>query len=275
MNTDHIYQVNRAIDYIINNLQGDLDVEIIAKHCNFAKFHFGRIFKSVIGESLYGFIKRMKIEYSAFLLHVNDRDSVTDIGEKFGYSASNYSTLFKKYYQTSPATFRQLHNSNLLSEKLLYKGKDFNYYNDKVRYLEIKEFVLVYERHICNYNETQSIWLDFMSRHDYLYSGEAKYVEICNSDPDFSDENRCVYDIGISVTEKIEGKNHTTLQGGKYATYTYCGPACQIGDLYEGMLKFWLLQSEHVIDNRKIFSIYDGKTKLLEDVSLTIYIPIK
>ena len=38
------------------------------------------------------------MDYSAIEL-IMDRDkSITEIGELFGYSASNYSTAFKKYY---------------------------------------------------------------------------------------------------------------------------------------------------------------------------------
>lgn len=98
--------VNMAIDYILNNITKDITVEEVAKHCNFSRFYFSRMFKMATGEGVYEFIKKTKMEHSAFRLKVEKGRSVTDIGVKYGYSSSNYSSTFKQHHDMSPAKFR-------------------------------------------------------------------------------------------------------------------------------------------------------------------------
>ena len=69
--------VNCAIDYILQHIHERLSVDDVAAHCHFAKYHFSRMFKEETGESVYAFIKRLKLEPGS---------TVTDIGCEFGYS---------------------------------------------------------------------------------------------------------------------------------------------------------------------------------------------
>lgn len=99
--------VNRAIDYILEHIQDGLSVGDVAAHCHFSKYYFNRMFRQETGESVYAFIKRMKVEQSAFRMKVEPDRTVTDIGCEFGYSPSNYSWMFRQRYQTSPVNFRR------------------------------------------------------------------------------------------------------------------------------------------------------------------------
>ncbi len=78
--------VNCAIDYILQHIHERLSVDDVAAHCHFAKYHFSRMFKEETGESVYAFIKRLKLEQSAFRMKVEPGRTVTDIGCEFGYS---------------------------------------------------------------------------------------------------------------------------------------------------------------------------------------------
>ena len=99
--------VNKAIDYIFSHLEQELSVEQIAEYCGFSKFYLSRLFKAETGESIYAFIKRLKVEQSAWRLKVEKGRSITEIGNEFGYSASNYATLFKEHFEKIPAQFRK------------------------------------------------------------------------------------------------------------------------------------------------------------------------
>jgi AraC family transcriptional regulator len=97
------------MDYIYQNLDKDLTVEEIANHCCFSKYYFNRIFKSVINESLYAFIKRLRLEYAAFKLRTTRRP-VTEIALEAGYSPSNFATAFKDYFGINATEYRKLEN---------------------------------------------------------------------------------------------------------------------------------------------------------------------
>lgn len=45
---------------------------------------------------MYALIKRLKMEQSAIVLKVEKEKTIIDIGLDYGYSASNYSSAFKK-----------------------------------------------------------------------------------------------------------------------------------------------------------------------------------
>ena len=62
--------INHAIDYILRHINEELSVGDVASHCHFSKYHFSRMFKEETGESVYAFIRRLKLEQSAFRLKI-------------------------------------------------------------------------------------------------------------------------------------------------------------------------------------------------------------
>ena len=62
--------VNQAIDYILQHTEEELTLNEVAEYCHFSKFYFSRLFKEQTGESVYAYIRRIKLEQSAFRLKV-------------------------------------------------------------------------------------------------------------------------------------------------------------------------------------------------------------
>jgi AraC family transcriptional regulator len=109
MEKDYMYRINQAIDYIYLHIGQNLAVEDIANHCCFSKFYFNRIFRAVTGESIYGFIKRLKLEIAAFKLR-STRRTITEIALETGYTPSNFASVFKEYFKMSASAFRKSEN---------------------------------------------------------------------------------------------------------------------------------------------------------------------
>ena len=99
--------INEAINYILDNIDSDIDVEDVARHCSYSKYHLMRMFKEDMDEALYQFIKRVRLERSAWRLKVERDKSITEISGDIGYSSSNFATAFKKHLNISPADFRR------------------------------------------------------------------------------------------------------------------------------------------------------------------------
>ncbi len=68
MNKSHQNRIDRVVDYIQRNLELELSVKQLAGIACFSEFHFSRIFKEQMGESVYRFIKRLRLEKAAELL---------------------------------------------------------------------------------------------------------------------------------------------------------------------------------------------------------------
>jgi len=101
-------RIVKTIQYINNNLDADLSLEIIAEISAYSPFHFHRIFKLITGEPLQSYITRKKIEKSAFYLAVHKEKEIRDIYFELGFSShSVFTKTFKKYYGLPPSEFRR------------------------------------------------------------------------------------------------------------------------------------------------------------------------
>ena len=109
------------------------------------------------------------MEQSAFRLKVEKDKSITDIGYDYGYSPSNYSSVFKKQNNISPSEFRKSKYAECVSnpfyQNKLAKFQSFEEYNQRVIVQELDDFVVVYERYIGNYIELGRKWRDFIEKY--------------------------------------------------------------------------------------------------------------
>ena len=99
--------INKAIGFIFDHMEEEITVDDVAKHCGYSKYHLMRMFKEDTDEALYQFMKRVRLERSAWRLKVEKDKSVAEIGIDYGYSSSNFATAFKKHLNITPVDFRK------------------------------------------------------------------------------------------------------------------------------------------------------------------------
>lgn len=108
---DYVDRVNRAIDFILQNLDQPLKLEVVARAACFSPFHFHRIFRSLVGESLNEFVKRLRLERALKLMSQKNwatrrQPSLTDIALACGFdSSSDFSRCFKQRFEVAPSRF--------------------------------------------------------------------------------------------------------------------------------------------------------------------------
>ena len=103
---DYIECTNAAIDFIVRHLDGELNLEALAEVAGFSPFHFHRVFKSLVGETLNQFVKRQRLERSLFMMSHSPELSLTEICLACGFSSSSdFSRSFKTRYGTAPSEF--------------------------------------------------------------------------------------------------------------------------------------------------------------------------
>jgi AraC-like DNA-binding protein len=56
---EHLRQIQRAIDYIEDHLDGDLSTDSIAKVAGFSKWHFQMVFSSAVGDTLKEYVRNV------------------------------------------------------------------------------------------------------------------------------------------------------------------------------------------------------------------------
>jgi AraC family transcriptional regulator len=104
---EYLRRIHRAQDFIEQHLAEDLPLEAIAEAANFSPYHFHRVFSSVVGETLYQFILRLRLERAASqLLQMPDK-SVTAVALDWGFSSSaTFARAFKAKYDMSASEWR-------------------------------------------------------------------------------------------------------------------------------------------------------------------------
>jgi len=105
-NLDYIGRINRAVTHVQQNLGESLQLDDLARVAAFSPFHFHRIFKAMIGETLNSFVKRVRLERALYLLTHRNGATLTDIALACGFaSSSEFSRSFRKHYGVAPRHF--------------------------------------------------------------------------------------------------------------------------------------------------------------------------
>jgi AraC-like DNA-binding protein len=106
--------------YIERNLSEHLDGECIAEQAFLSYFHFQHQFKAYTGESVWQYVKRLRLEKAAFLLLFTSLP-VTDIAYQTGFkTTSALSKAFRSWYGLSPQKYRQQHEKLTLNSSTLH-----------------------------------------------------------------------------------------------------------------------------------------------------------
>ncbi|MBP6491688.1 MAG: AraC family transcriptional regulator [Clostridia bacterium] len=271
--------INQSINYIMEHLDEEITIEDVADSCHFSKYHFSRVFKAETGESLYAFIKRLRMEQSALKLKIEKEKSITDIGLDYGYSPSNYSSAFKKHHSISPAEFRKLVKATSVTHPYypdkIARFKTFEEYNKDIVIQELNDFTVIYERHIGNYIELGKNWCEFTEKYQQYMRDDTLLIERSYDDPSITNVEQCLYDICMTVDKECSLDNVTTIQGGKFAVCRFEGYIQEIFGAFQGIFNIWLPNSGYEMDERYGLDIYravDGETMR---VVMDLCIPVK
>ncbi len=106
VSVDYVERVNRAIDHIVRNLVRPLSLAEVSKAAGFSSFHFHRVFKSLLGETLNQFVKRQRLERALYLMSHAPGRSLTEVALDCGFaSSSDFSRSFKQHFGLAPSAF--------------------------------------------------------------------------------------------------------------------------------------------------------------------------
>lgn len=239
-------RVNRVIDYIETNISEDLSLTELADVAHFSPFHFHRIFRGMVGETLNDFIQRIRVEKAAAKLVLNPKKSITEIAFDCGFSSSSaFARSFRETYGMNASDWRSgghlqySKNSEAVSKDRQPASnirKDFDvslYYNQDIHNqlwrvrmknkeiqtnVEVKdmpELHIAYIRHIGPYKGDQELFgrlfnklMAWAGPRSLLHFPETKVMTMYHDNPDITDESRLRTDACITVPEdtQVEGE---------------------------------------------------------------------
>ena len=109
--------VQEIVNRIENNLAEQIDIVKLARSFRISPWHFQRLFKSWVGDTLGGYIRGRRLTRGAELLLHSER-GIIDIAFDVGFSSHEaFSRSFKAYFKFTPKAFRRSRPGVRLSDK--------------------------------------------------------------------------------------------------------------------------------------------------------------
>ena len=127
-NMDWITGIQSAINYVEDNLEGEIDFEEAAKKACSSPFHFQRVFSIICSYTLGDYIRMRRLSLAAEKLRRTD-EKVIDIALRYGYETpESFSRAFTRFHGVSPSEARKgatTKNFSRLFVKLILDGGNF------------------------------------------------------------------------------------------------------------------------------------------------------
>lgn len=100
--------IQRAIDYIEDHLDGSIDYAEVAKCAYSSNYHFQRVFGILFGMTLGEYIRRRRLSRAVYDLLAGEK--VLDVALKYGYESSeSFSRAFCKFHGCLPSQVKRGH----------------------------------------------------------------------------------------------------------------------------------------------------------------------
>lgn len=284
---EYIRRINKVVDYIDKHFDEELTLDVLADVASFSRFHFHRLFSAMTGETVNGFIKRVRLERAASMLMVKSRQTITEIAFQCGFSGNAvFTRAFNEYFQMSPTMFRnggykelskirklhsniyqtQSNSSNMLSAGTDYfRPVNFKQKTDVVMKVEVKEMPemhVAYVRHIGNYSEVGPAFGKLMrwaGPRGLVRPPETRVLALYHDDPEVTEEKNLRTSVCITVPEgtKTDGDVGTMIvEGGKYACGHFEITEDQFQEAWNTMMRDWLPESGYQCADRLPYELY-------------------
>jgi AraC family transcriptional regulator len=285
-------RVNRVIDHVRAHLADDLTLADLARVAAFSPFHFHRLFTAITGETLFGFIQRVRIERAATALRSHPDQSVLAVALDHGFSsAAAFARAFRAHFGMTASAWRAggaerwRARQARASASRERKGGQSNRKRGKaagraradtrrkrreevpmnVRITTLPPYHVAYMRYVGPYGAhgIPDLWKKFMKwieTHD-LVSRETVALGVAHDDPDVTAPDRCRYDACVVVPAGFtsdRGVNVMDLPGGTCAVSDFVGTAHDVRAAWEALYRSWLPGSGYEPDDRPCAEIYRG-----------------
>ncbi|HKM34529.1 MAG TPA: effector binding domain-containing protein [Lachnospiraceae bacterium] len=129
---DWLTKMNAAVDYIEDNLTGEIDLNVVCRKACCSSYNFQRMFSFITDIPLAEYIRRRRLTVAALDLQ-NSNLKVIDLALKYGYdSAASFARAFNALHGVTPSQARQpgvkLKAYPKISFQISIKGeKEMNY----------------------------------------------------------------------------------------------------------------------------------------------------
>lgn len=299
MNNNIYYKrIQRVLHYIDSNCASTPSLAELAGIANFSPFHFHRVFKSLVGESVAAYTRRLALQKAAQRVSYS-HDPITVIALESGYeSPEAFTRAFRSAFGISPSQYRKKGGSSAFSIKMDVAQHPFYHTNPELAPMNVtvkkfKPVLVAAVRHVGPYEQCAPAWerLCKLLYSAGLFTQEAIAYGISYDDPDTTPVEKCRMDVCLTLPEGVDATTPelaSLLQttelftqqignGGEYACVLIKGPYSLLHPAYRSLYSEWLPQCGREPGDSLGFEAYynDPSHTPPEELLSEIFIPLK
>ncbi len=279
MSMNILKKFNAAIDYIENNLSGNIDEKEIYNITTYSYSVFARMFSVLSGLPLGEYIRKRKLSKAAIEIK-NKKSSVIDIYYKYGYSSPEaFAYAFKKFHGFNPIDV--IRNNDI--EIKIFPPMRFTItvnvssdYRIKLKKIDKMNFIGV-TKEISPEDMKQDIWeamLEQLKLYDSIFFNKEKLYGMFYID---KDDNKFRYTLGYLLEEAIEMYSDLTqidVAANEYATIEIIGESTNgIHEAWKYLVGIFLPEESLEYSGDVDFEVFSLRNDRKYDIEL--WVPVK
>jgi AraC family transcriptional regulator len=264
-------RINAVINYVRQNLDGDLSLDALSRVGCFSKFHFHRIFKSITDETLSDMVLRLRLQRAANLLRTVPKLSITAAAFETGFSSSSvFSRAFKKHYGLSArqwdrqSPLENSKNGQFSGEFPRYTLDDLEGFGFEVRVRSLPKQRLAYIRVYDSYGTFDRIKDAYFRLIEWYRRRGGSLDDISlygmsQDNPDVTPLKLCRFDWCVKVPAGWKGDEDisvTDFPACRVAAIGCTGGLDQANKVIQYLFRYWLPRSRYQPANLPGMEIY-------------------
>lgn len=297
---NHLYQkkIQRVLRHIEKNLDALPSLDELAEVAHFSPFHFHRVFKSLVGESVAAYVRRLALQRAAWQVSYSQA-SIIGIALDAGYeSPEAFTRAFRAAFGVSPSQYRKNGGSLAFSMCTDVGRYPFYHANPEVSPVDViikvfKPVLVASLRHVGPYDSCGPAWgrLWGLLEAAALCAPDPVAYGISYDDPDTTPAEKCRMDICFTLPDGVDSNTPALAKllqttelfvqhlgnGGEYACVSIKGPYSLLHPAYRSLFGEWLPQSGREPGDSPGFEAYynDPSCTPPEELLSEIFIPLK
>lgn len=283
----------KVLVYIQSHLDEAMTLEELARVAYFSPYHFHRIFRGMVGESVMEHLRRLRLERAAHRLKFSDQP-VTRIAFEAGYETHEaFTRAFHALFGESPSQFRKTHKA------IPYPAAPSRIHYDpdakvddlgprvqadtalEVRVETLKPMRLAFMRHVGPYAEVGTTWMRFLTWAGMkgLMGPQPILLGVVHDDPEVTPPEKVRYDACLVVDGRFRAEGDVgeqQIEGGVYAVATHRGPYDRLGETYLRLCGEWLPAAGYETRSAPCFERYRNSPRdtPAQDLLTDIHLPL-
>lgn len=130
---DYIKELDAALNFIEANLDGDLHLDLISAQVNISPYHFHRIFKAVIHETVMEYVRSRRLSEAWREICRTDH-RIIDVAVKYQFETQqSFTRAFKSYFGVTPGMARKKRTIGKAGGRSAFSVKVLEHIRDKDR----------------------------------------------------------------------------------------------------------------------------------------------